>query len=494
MSRGKVWLIGAGPSDSELLTIKARKVLEKAEVIVYDSLIGDSTTAMIEGGLLGRGAELVYVGKHAGDHAMRQEDINRLLLDRALAGKKVVRLKGGDPFLFGRGGEELELLAENQVDFEVVPGVTSPLAAPAYCGIPVTHRDMAYQLHIVTARRKAGEREPIDFPALARLKDTTIVFMMGVGEIENICRGLIGAGMDENTPAAILEKAATAGQRRIVSDLANLPKKAREAKVGRPGIILVGQVCKLAEKFHWAEDRPLGGCRVIITRPRGRTSRLYDKLADLGAEVIPVPAIETIPMEIGDGWQGADWLVFTSKTGVEAFFAMLQKKRIDVRSLAGVKFAAVGKATADLMEEKGIFADYLPKAYCGEALGQGLPLAEGQKIALFAPKGVESSCARSLRERGADISIIEAYETKPIGGKPLAVKQGDMAVFTSGSSVRGFAERADRTEGVPAFCIGQQTGAEAEKYGMDVKIAQKATIDSLVEAVIQARKAEKNGN
>lgn len=488
MKQGKVWLVGAGPSDAGLLTQKGRAVLERAQVIVYDSLIGDALTAMVEGGFLGEEAELVYVGKHAGDHAMTQENINRLLLEKAREGKRVVRLKGGDPFLFGRGGEELELLAEQGIPFEVVPGVTSAIAVPAYHGIPVTHREMASELHIITAHRKQGEAAPIDFQSLAALKNATLIFMMGVRELARICQGLIEAGMDRATPAAILEKGTTAAQRRLIGTLENLPRRAEQAQIGRPGIIVVGKVCTLAEKFHWAENRPLGGARIIVTRPRAKMSRLYEQLTGLGAEVIPLPAIETVPIEIGDGWQGADWLVFTSGTAVDAFFAMLRQRRIDVRSLLGVKFAAVGKATAALIEERGILVDYMPETFCGQALGQGLPVELDQRVAVFAPRDTESTCVAALAERGVALSVLEAYETRPVAGKPFAVREGDMAVFTSASSVRGFAARADHTEGVLAVCIGQQTGAEAARHGMRVKIAQRATVDSLVEKTIQLRK------
>lgn len=253
MKSGKVWLVGAGPGDSLLMTIKGRKVLEEADVVVYDSLVGDSILSTLP-----QEAQLINVGKRASNHTMAQDKINQLLLSLAQEGKKVVRLKGGDPFLFGRGGEELELLAENNIPYEVVPGVTSPLAVPAYNGIPVTHRDYTSSLHIITGHKKAGNEYDIDFQALVRTKGT-LVFLMGVHALKDICSGLLAGGMDPDMPAAILQKGTTAGQKRIVATVSTLAGEVERKGIETPAIIVVGRVCELADRFQWYENLPLGG-------------------------------------------------------------------------------------------------------------------------------------------------------------------------------------------------------------------------------------------
>ena len=251
MKMGKVWLVGAGPGDAGLFTLKGQQVLNKAEVVVYDSLVGQGVLTMIP-----ESARLIYVGKRADRHTMPQEQINEILLEEAQKGYRVVRLKGGDPFLFGRGGEELELLSRNHVPYEVVPGVTSPLAVPAYNGIPVTHRDFCSSLHIITGHKRAGKEYDIDFKALVDTKGT-LVFLMGAAALKDICTGLLNAGMDPAMPAALLQKGTTAGQKRIVADVGTLPEEAQRRGVETPAIIVVGKVCALADTFAWYEKLPL---------------------------------------------------------------------------------------------------------------------------------------------------------------------------------------------------------------------------------------------
>ena len=257
MKMGKVWLVGAGPGDAGLFTLKGQEVLNKAEVVVYDSLVGQGVLTMIP-----ESARLIYVGKRADRHTMPQEQINEILLEEAQKGYRVVRLKGGDPFLFGRGGEELELLSRNHVPYEVVPGVTSPLAVPAYNGIPVTHRDFCSSLHIITGHKRAGKEYDIDFKALVDTKGT-LVFLMGAAALKDICAGLLNAGMDQAMPAALLQKGTTAGQKRIVADVGTLPEEAQRRGVETPAIIVVGKVCALADTFAWYEKLPLEGWKVI---------------------------------------------------------------------------------------------------------------------------------------------------------------------------------------------------------------------------------------
>ena len=343
---GKVWLVGAGPSDPGLFTIKGKRVLEEAEVVVYDALVGQGVLGMIP-----QTAKLIDVGKRANRHTMPQEEINQVLVKEALDGKKVVRLKGGDPFLFGRGGEELELLKENGISYEVVPGVTSALSVPAYNGIPVTHRDFCSSLHIITGHKRQGQAYDIDFEALVRTKGT-LVFLMGVSSLGDICKGLMDAGMSSDMPAAILQKGTTARQKRIVATVADLEQEVERQGIETPAIIVVGKVCALAEEFAWFEDLPLAGNKILVTRPKQLMSVMSEKLRKKGAEVLELPAIRTEPVRTNEKLKKClrdmkqyQWLVFTSPTGVQVFFDKLKEEKIDIRSLAETKIAVIGQGT-----------------------------------------------------------------------------------------------------------------------------------------------------
>ena len=286
MAVGKVWLVGAGPGDIGLFTLKGERVLREAEVVVYDSLVGQGVLSMIP-----EQARCINVGKRAGNHTMPQEQINQVLLKEAQKGFRVVRLKGGDPFLFGRGGEELELLKAHHIPYEVVPGVTSPLAVPAYNGIPVTHRDFTSSLHIITGHKKKGMEYDIDFQALVHTKGT-LVFLMGVTALEDICQGLLKAGMEPDMPAAILQKGTTAGQRRIVATVETLPEQVKRQGIETPAIIVVGKVCELAKRFSWYEELPLAGWKVLVTRPK-----------DLISAMRPVPVkIKVVLRGLWENW------------------------------------------------------------------------------------------------------------------------------------------------------------------------------------------------
>ena len=374
MSRqGKVWLVGAGPGDVGLFTIKGKDILAKAEVVVYDSLVGDGVLTMVP-----EDAEKINVGKRAGHHTMKQENINKVLLEKAQEGKRVVRLKGGDPFLFGRGGEELELLCEHKIPYEVVPGVTSCIAVPAYNGIPVTHRDFCSSVHVITGHKRAGESYNIDFEALVRTKGT-LVFLMGITAMEDICKGLLEAGMDPETPAAVLQQGTTAGQKRVVATVNTLKQASDAAKIQTPAIIVVGKVCTLADDFAWYEKLPLAGWKILVTRPKENISRTAALLREKGAEVLELPSISIIPLEDQSRLYQAfshirsyDWLVFTSPAGVEVFFRQMEKKKIDLRSLGNAKIAVIGEGTKKKFLERGIYPDFMPSVYDGNTLGKEL--------------------------------------------------------------------------------------------------------------------------
>ncbi len=419
---GKVWLVGAGPGDRGLLTLKGLEVLKAADVVVFDALVGQEVLTLIP-----QSAELVNVGKRAGNHIMPQELINRLILEKAQEGKKVVRLKGGDPFLFGRGGEELELLSENGIPYEVVPGITSALAVPAYNGIPVTHRDCASSVHIITGHRRKGKDHDIDFEALVRTGGT-LVFLMGVSSLESIMKGLLEAGMDPGTPAAVLQSGTTAGQRRVVSTVSGVKKDADRAGIEAPAVIVVGEVCALAKTLAWYEKLPLAGRRILVTRPREHISELSARLRSLGAEVMELPAIATekispnpeLEKYLREAFGGAkserfamagsagfsqgdsagfsqgeraglsqgnserfshadeeempgpcDWIAFTSPTGVKIFMDLFLAE-YDPRDLWRTRLAVIGKGSAGELEKYGLKPDFMPSVYDGETLGREL--------------------------------------------------------------------------------------------------------------------------
>ena len=498
MKTGKVWLVGAGPGDPGLLTVKAVDIIKKADVIVYDALIGDALFSLFP-----REAEYISVGKRAGNHTMPQEKIDQLLLDEAQKGRRVVRLKGGDPFLFGRGGEELELLADAGIPYEIIPGITSPIAVPAYNGIPVTHRDFTSSLHIITGHKRKGSTEDIDFEALVRTEGT-LVFLMGIARLSYICRGLMDGGMGPDMPAAVLQQGTTASQKRIVATVGTLVDACQRQGVETPAIIIVGRVCTLADRFAWFEKLPLAGSRVIVTRPRGTISRMAARLRELGAEVLELPSIETVARtdqallgEALDRAESYDWLVFTSPTGVRVFFDALRTFGKDIRSLAGAKIAAIGTGTRKELTDRHLIVDFMPSVYDGDTLGKELAerVEPGSRILLPRAAIGNQNLTQELRDAGAEVDDIPIYDTvdeprKLVDEKALfETGKIDCAVFTSASTVRGFVNRNPGLDHslVRAACIGKQTRKCAEDFGMQTWMADEATIDSLVQLVISMK-------
>ena len=494
MNQGKVWLVGAGPSDAELLTVKAKRVLEQAEVVVYDRLVGDSILLMMPDT-----AEKIDAGKRSGNHTMPQEEMNRLLLRKAQEGKRVVRLKGGDPFLFGRGGEELTLLAEHGIPYEVVPGVTSAIAVPAYNGIPITHRDFASGVHIITGHKRAGQEYDIDFKALTQTKGT-LVFLMGIAALEDICKGLLAGGMDPDMPAAVLQKGTTAGQKRVVATVGTLKEEVDRQGIETPAIIVVGKVCSLADKFAWYEKLPLAGWKVLVTRPRQHISKTADLLRQKGAEVLELPSICTVPVEdnrrLYEAFEKLDtyqWIIFTSPAGVEIFFDEMDRKEMDVRSLGQAKIAVIGEGTKKKLKEHHLLADFVPDVYDGDTLGAELAkeLQGNEKILIPRAEAGNKKLTELLEQTGAQVDDIATYTTRYEKSrlidekKELETGSVDCVVFTSASTVKGFVEGTkglDYTK-VKAACIGKQTKAAADAYGMQTRMAKKATIESLIELV-----------
>lgn len=491
---GSVILVGAGPGDPGLLTLKGRRALEEAQVVVYDALVGAPILA-----LMPEGAEKIDVGKRAARHTVPQEGINQILLDKALEGKRVVRLKGGDPFLFGRGGEELELLEERGVPFEVVPGVTSAIAVPAYGGIPVTHRDFTSSLHIITGHARAGKPLDIDFEALVRTGGT-LVFLMGVTSLSAICAGLVAAGMDPDTPASIVERGTTPMQRRVDATAATLAEKAAAERVGAPAISVFGSVCALGERFDWFDRLPLKGRRVVVTRPRERAGTLAGRLRDLGADVVEYPCIETVPIVPCPDMARAlerigayEWLALTSPAGVSALMDELDRQGKDARALGSVKLAAIGGGTAGELKAHGLRADYVPEVYDAEHLGAGLAeRARGRVLILRAELG---SPALTAALDGGKIPYDDVHTYRTVYENPRSgelrelLERGEdlLVTFTSASTVKGFVASVGENfdfSGVTGACIGVQTAGEAGKHGIRTIVAERADMDALVETVM----------
>ncbi|MCD7744890.1 MAG: uroporphyrinogen-III C-methyltransferase [Lachnospiraceae bacterium] len=526
---GKVTLVGAGPSDPGLFTLKGKQALSDAEVVVYDALVGQGILNMIPDT-----AEIINVGKRASHHTMPQNEINQLLVQKAKEGKRVVRLKGGDPFLFGRGGEEIEELVQAGIPFDVVPGVTSALAVPAYQGIPVTHRDFCSSVHIITGHKQAsadnGDNLGIDFEALVRTRGT-LVFLMGVSALGDICRGLLAAGMTPTTPAALLIQGTTAHQRRIVATVATLEEEVKRQGSDTPAIIVVGDVCVLANEFSWVEQQPLGGIKVLLTRPKELISETAAKLRAKGAEVLELPAIRTErirnnvrlsqALERLDAYQ---WIVFTSPTGVRVFFEEMAEHGIDCRALGSVRFAVIGNGTKKVLAEHGFYADLMPEVYdaahLGRALRDAITSMNSEKNAfmeanaqselnekrfsedergqthILIPRAAAGS-PELLTELGEEFLVddIPTYETRYASGRLVDLKKEfadgkiDYVMFTSASTVRGFAQAApdvDYTK-VQAICIGKQTETVAAALGMKTYVAREASIDSLIERLCEVR-------
>ncbi|MCD8191063.1 MAG: uroporphyrinogen-III C-methyltransferase [Clostridiales bacterium] len=492
---GKVTLVGAGPGDPGLLTRKGEAALRSAEVVVYDRLVAPE---LLE--LLPPTAERINVGKEADHHPVPQWRTNEILLEKALEGKNVVRLKGGDPFLFGRGGEELELLAERHIPFEVVPGVTSALAAPAYGGIPVTHRDFASSLHIVTGHAKAGSHLHINFKALAEAGGTC-VFLMGVSALERICGGLLDAGMGADTPAAVVERGTLPTQRKVVSTLGRLAEEARQAELHSPAVIVVGEVVSLSDRFDWFDAPPLKGRTIVVTRPKRRAGALRSRLHELGADVVDYPCIETLPRqenlpleECLSRLRTFEWVAFTSSAGVEVFFDALWRQGMDGRALSCVKLAAIGPSTAHALEERHLRADYMPPVYDTEHLALGL--AERTKGPVLLPRAAMGSpiLSRVLAEQGVAFTDVPVYDTvfpgeHAVALLPLLAAGETWVTFTSASTVRGFVgslEPGTDLSRVLGLCIGPQTAAECVRHGIRTRIAREATVPALVELILNA--------
>lgn len=499
---GYVYLVGAGPGDPGLLTIKGAQCINKADVIIYDRLIGKKILAYAR-----PDAELIYVGKSPARHTLSQDEINQLLVATAQQGKIVTRLKGGDPFVFGRGGEEAEVLSAHQIPFEIIPGITSAIAVPAYAGIPVTHRDCTSTLGIITGNEDpAKDDSSIEWDRLATGLGT-LVFLMGMSNLAKIVDKLTSFGRSPATPVALVRWGTRPEQQTLVGTLADIVAKATEAGFENPAIIIVGEVVKLREKLHWFEKRPLFGKKILVTRSREQASVLSAKIEELGGEALEFPTIAIAPP---DSWtpldqairsvRHYDYLIFTSTNGVKMFFERLSTNRIDIRSLFGLKICAIGPKTRELLEQLGLIVDYMPDEFVAEAIishlqGQVKP---GDKILLPRSDLARDLLVESLRKMGAQVTEIIAYQTRTANNAVndlaalLSDNKVDFVTFTSSSTVTNFLrylpaeQRSAALKDMKIACIGPITAQTAQELGLHVDItAKEYTIEGLVKSIVE---------
>ncbi len=500
MKKGKVYLVGSGPGDTDLITVKGLNYLQQADVIIYDRLLDERLldSAPSE-------AERIYVGKTPTHHTKEQAEINRLLVEKAKEGKTVVRLKGGDPFVLGRGGEEAEALVQNHIPFEVVPGISSAIAVPAYAGIPVTHRGLSSSVTIITGHEDPTKgKSSIAWEKLSTGVDT-LIFLMGAGNLPQIVRQLVKNGRASSTPIALIKDGTNPHQVTITGTLDDIVAKAESSNFSPPAVIVVGDVVKMREKLRWFDNRPLFGKKVLVTRARHQASSLSRLLLEHGARPIEMPTIkiQTIPSteELNQAilnLENYQWIVFTSVNGVASFFHQVYALKRDARSFKGIKIGAIGPATARALAERGLHTDYLPQIHTSQGFVSGLKDQDVSGCRFLLPRAdiAPKELADKITRLGAEVHEIIAYKTVPSneatsqGRQMLLAGEIDIITFTSSSTVTNLlslmgGEQTAIKKAIVA-CIGPVTAATAAKVGLRVDIvAQNHTIPGLVEAMEQ---------
>ncbi len=495
-SKGLCILAGAGPGDLGLLTLRAREALEQAQVVVYDYLCNPEILKWAPAD-----AEIVFAGKKSGRHTLRQEEINQFLVGKTKEGKRVVRLKGGDPFVFGRGGEEAEALAAAGLAFEIVPGVSSAIAVPAYAGIPLTHRDFASSFTVFTGHEDPSKVETaIDYKGLAG-GNGTLVMLMGTDRLASIVPELLANGADLHLPVALIRCGTTGRQQTLVGELGSIV----EASVGfqPPAIAVFGRVVELREKLSWFERRPLFGRRIVVTRTRKQASALSAKLRILGADVYELPTIRVEPpeslLEFGELVRDAfqyEWLIFTSVNGVDAFFEMFYRLYDDARSIGNVKIAAIGPATAQRIKSFHLSVDLQPDEFVAEAIIDGLlkfGSVENLKFLVVRALGAREVLPKRLMELGAIVDEATAYRTVPETNdasgalERFKAEGADLVTFTSSSTVENFlALKLPWPAGIKTASIGPITSETMRKNGLTVDVeAARYDVDGVVGAVLK---------
>ncbi|HXY55641.1 MAG TPA: uroporphyrinogen-III C-methyltransferase [Nitrospirota bacterium] len=498
---GKVYLIGAGPGDPGLITVKGLDCVKKADVIIYDYLANERILDHRR-----PDAELIYVGKQGSRHTLPQNEINSLIVKKAKEGKTVARLKGGDPFIFGRGGEEAEELVDTGIPFEIVPGVTAATAVPTYAGIPLTHREHTASVAFVTGHEDPTKAESkVHWDRIAT-GIGTLVFFMGMKNLQNIVDNLVSNGRNPETPVALIQWGTRTDQRVVTGTLSDIVVRVKEAKLGPPAIIVVGEVVRLRQKLNWYESKPLFGKRVVVTRSRGQASAFAEMLTDRGATTVEFPTIDVVPpaswaeldnaLDVIESYQ---WVIFTSANAVRFFFDRLRSRGKDIRTLKGVNICAVGPKTAESIEQYGLRADLIPSEFKAEGVLAALGGAnvKGRKFLIPRAKVAREIIPDKLRDLGAEVTVATAYENvKPTSDvervrKLFQEKKIAAVTFTSSSTVHNFVEILGRKEykslldGVTIACIGPVTAKTAEEYGIKTDIMPKEyTIPAFVDAMV----------
>lgn len=502
---GKVYLVGAGPGDAGLITVKGMKAIRGADVIVYDHLASESLLNASK-----PEAEWVDAGKCAGNHHMKQEETDRLLIERARQGQQVVRLKGGDPFIFGRGGEEAMALAKAGIDFEVIPGVSSSYAAAACCGIPVTHRRVASSFHVVTGHEDPKKGTSVlDYGVLAR-EEGTLVFLMGLSRIGTICESLMAHGKAADTPAAVISSGTTARQKMVTAPLRTIAAHTAAEGIRPPAILVVGDVVALQPEIAWQQQGPLSGKRILVTATGEIAGRLGERITALGGEPVTLSLIEIRPVKgvrltpLLESSAKETWLVFTSRNGVQVFFEQMGREHLDARLLGNKKFAVIGRGTAETLVSHGYYADLVPEQSCSESLAKALcrhVRADGQ-VLLFRAREASDVLAARLEAAGIVYVDMPLYVTERQYKKTALLRQVledvDIVTFCSASAVDAFAAL---TEGavcpVKAACIGPVTAAAAKRRGIRIDaVAKKFDLAGLVDSLIDMinERGEENGD
>jgi uroporphyrinogen III methyltransferase/synthase len=505
-----VYLVGAGPGDPGLITIRGKQLLERADVLIYDYLASRKLLKYVP-----RDAEFIYAGKRGGSkHTHTQDEINQMLVDRAKAGKKVVRLKGGDPFIVGRGGEEIEELVKAGIPFEVVPGVTSATAAATYAGIPITHRHYTSSVAFVTGHEDPTKEDSnIAWDKLATGVGTIVVYM-GIKNLQSITEKIIKYGRDPQTPVAVVRWASTSEQRTVVGNLANIAEVVRKNDIKPPSLVVIGEVVNLRDTINWYEKRPLFGKRVVVTRTREQASELVDLLENYGAECLEYPTIALEPVvsyEILDRAiaeiETYHWLLFTSINAVDYFFRRLFELDRDVRDLKGPKIGAVGRVTAEALVSRGIRADLLPQEFTGDGLAETLIETGVKDLRILIPRALKAreTLPEALGSAGAEVTVAPVYQNvlpQSSAGEHiqedlrsvLQEKSVDMVTFTSSSTVKNFVKLLDVNSpdelqklmtGIAVATIGPITAKTAVQFGLQVDVQPaEYTIPDLVDSIV----------
>ena len=504
-SKGIVYLVGAGPGDAGLLTLRGAELLRRADVVIYDVLANAELLRLAPAT-----AEFIPRGSRGTDKALTQEQLNALMISKASEGKCVVRLKGGDPYIFGRGGEEAEELAAAHIPFEVVPGVSSIVAAPNYAGIPLTHRGVASTFTVLTGHEDPEkESSDLNFEEIARIPGTKVI-LMGLKRLRELTETLVARGMPPGTPIAIVHRGTTGGQQSVVGTLATIADVASKANISAPAITIIGDVVQLRDKLNWFEHRPLFGQRIVVTRTREQASQLSKQLSDLGAEVLEIPTIKLVPptedrrQDLIDALlelNSYNWLVFTSPNGVTAFFDLFFKRFQDLRDIGGARIAAIGPATAAKLKELHLQVDLMPE----EAIGSKIAAAfdkfetvENLKICLLRAEVANPDLPKALEELGAIVDDIAVYktvaETQDLNGAAanLAEKGMDWITFTSASTVEHFNARFDLPKllklfpGAKLLSIGPETSKAIRALGLEPTLeAKDHSIDGMVQTLLK---------